>query len=73
MHCVVMKSPGYFILTYVTSIGNQLSNAYKNIYENFNLSAVREQKGLATHFERDRGIVQTFCGLFLKDEFLCKF
>ena len=50
MHCVVIKSPGHFILTYINSIGNQLSNAYKDISENFNLSAETEQNGLDTHF-----------------------
>ena len=63
MHCVVMKSPGYFILTYVTSIENQLSNAYKDISENFNLSAVREQNGLDTHFKGLSHIIVCHYGL----------
>ena len=51
MDYLVIKSPEYFILTYISSTENQLSNAYKNISENFNLSAERDQNGLDAHFK----------------------
>ena len=69
MHCVVMKSQGYFILTYVTSIGNQLSNACKDISENFNMTAVREQNGLDTHFKGLPHIIVCYCGLWDRTNF----
>ena len=70
MHCVVIKSPGHFILTYITSTGNQLSNACKDISENFNLSAVREQNGLDTHFKGLSHIIVCHCRLWNRTNFL---
>ena len=64
MDCVVIKSPEYFILTYISSTENQLSNAYKNISENFNLSSVTEQNGLDTHFKGLSHIIVCHCGLW---------
>ena len=69
MDYVVIKSPGYLILTYISSIGNQLSNAYKDISENFNLSAVREQNGLDTHFKGLSHIIVCHCGLWDRTNF----
>ena len=70
MHCVVIKSPGHFILTYITSIGNQLSNAYEDISLNFNLSAVREQNRLDTHFKGLSHIIACHYGLWDCTNFL---
>ena len=70
MDCVVIEVPGYIILTYMTNIGKQLFNAYKDISENFNLSAVREQNGLDTHFKGLSHIIVCHCGLWDRTNFL---
>ena len=70
MDCVVIKSPGHFILTYRSSTGNQLSNAYKDISENFNLSAVKEQNGLDTHFKGLSHVIVCHYGLWDRTNFL---